>query len=228
MLNAHSIAFAFHKTAFKDRLADLEKALKTIEHLKKYKPKYRPSRSSGLFANFAPSLAPTFKPFGTRSAAQTPAEEKTHLFSSAFTSRVGSPTASRGGTPDLYDEGHAGDTEDNSPNSSKKGKGKARTAKIKEESAYQTPIESRPDSPAAGKLFTNAAPDHLYPPIPSPSPRPSRRNTENEEDNAVLQAGKVIKKAVLHDARNMTGKEDTEIAGLGWAVGSNEEARVSC
>lgn len=47
-----------------------------------------------------------------------------------------------------------------------------------------------------------------------------------EEDNAVLQAGKVLKKAVLHDARNMTGKEDTEIAGLGWAIGSNEEARV--
>ena len=202
----------------------LERNLKTIEHLKKYKPKHRASRSSGLFSGFAPALTPTLRPFGVRSAANTPAEERAHFFSGA-TSRADSPTVSRKGTPDLYDDGHAGDLEDNSPGSSKKGKGKAKHVKVKEEPiSISTPIESRPDSPAAGKLFTNTMPDHFYP--PTPSPRPSRRNSNDSDENAVLQAGKVLKKAVLHDARNLTGKEDTDIAGLGWAVGSTDEARV--
>jgi hypothetical protein len=224
MLNKH-IAFSFHRTAFKDRLEDLQSALKTIDHLKKYKPKHRANRSSGLFAGFNPMSKAAF---GFKSSPNTPADEKAHFFSNV-TSRYNSPDASRKGTPDPYDEGHSADCEDNA-NSSKKGKGKAKTDRDK--GLLTTPVESRPESPAnaySGKLFTNVSPVHSYPPRLSPSPRPtpSRRNSNESDKNVVLEAGKALKKAALHDARNITGNGDSDLGGLGWAVGSTDEARVS-
>lgn len=56
---------------------------------------------------------------------------------------------------------------------------------------------------------------------------PARRNSNSSDELAVVQAGKALKKAILHDARNMTGKADEEGVGvLGWTVGSTQEAKV--
>ena len=208
-----SLAFAFHRTAFKDRLESLQFALKTIDHLKNFKPKHRPDRSSKVFSGLY-----SRSPFGFRSGASTgastPFDEKSQFMSGA----------SRVGTPDPYDDGHAGDTEDNS-SSSKKGKGKQKTARIKIERTSDSPAESRSDSPAntpSGYLS-----DHTYPPKNSRPTTPVRKNSDSADELAVVQAGKALKKAVLSDARNITGKGDEdELSGLGWTVGSTDEAKV--
>ncbi|EJD01268.1 uncharacterized protein FOMMEDRAFT_110956 [Fomitiporia mediterranea MF3/22] len=211
---SHLIAFAFHETAFKDRLDELKFALKTIDHLKNFKPRHHRS-SAKIFGGFTPRGA-----FGFRSGGSTPYDEKSHFM--AGTSRVG--------TPDPYDDGHAGDTEDNST-SSKKGKGKQKHSRVKSPSATTSPGESRPDSPAnalSGQLVTNAHEGHTYPPR-SPESRPItpvRRNSDPSDELAVVQAGKALKKAVLSDARNITGQgEEDDLTGLGWTVGSTQEAK---
>ncbi|OCB90848.1 hypothetical protein A7U60_g1871 [Sanghuangporus baumii] len=208
---SHFIAYAFHRTAFKERLDELNFALKTIDHLKNYKPKYRPERSSKLFGGFGAR-----SPFGHRSGASTPYDERSHF----ITSRVA--------MPDPDDDGHAGDLEDNSQ-SSKKGKGKLKHARLK---SGNSPDYSRPDSPAntlSGQLVTNSHEEHVYPPktvnLDSRPATPVRRNSDSSDELAVIQAGKALKKAVLSDARNMTGKGDDGVEGLGWTVGSTQEAK---
>ncbi|KAL5527555.1 hypothetical protein ACEPAG_6356 [Sanghuangporus baumii] len=208
---SHFIAYAFHRTAFKERLDELNFALKTIDHLKTYKPKYRSERSSKLFSGFGAR-----SPFGFRSGASTPYDEKSHF----ITSRVE--------TPDPDDDGHAGDTEDNSQ-SSKKGKGKLKHVRLK---SGNSPVYSRPDSPAnalSGHHVTNSHEDHIYPPkivnLDSRPVTPVRRNSDSNDELVVVQAGKALKKAVLSDARNITGKGDDDVEGLGWTVGSTEEAK---
>lgn len=136
---------------------------------------------------------------------------------------------SRISTPDPYDDGHAGDTEDNIA-SSKKGKGKQKHARVKITNSSASPAESRPDSPAntpSGYLTTHSHDGHTYPPRNSRPATPVRKNSDSADEHVVIQAGKALKKAVLSDARNMTGKGDEEdVSGLGWTVGSTEEAKV--
>ncbi|KAH8118525.1 Mechanosensitive ion channel-domain-containing protein [Phellopilus nigrolimitatus] len=209
---SHMIAFAFHKTAFKDRLESLKMALKTIDHLKNYKPRHRPERSSKLFGGF-----------GTPKFGLSPYFEKSHFI----------PGSSRVGAPEPYDDGHTGDCEDNS---TKKGKGKQKHTGIKTMSGTFTP-DLRPDSPAnahSEQLITNShGGDHNYPPKASPvegsrsphSGTPGRRSSEHEEDNTIVHAAKALKTAVMHDARNLKGNDDAEISGLGWSIGSPHEAK---
>lgn len=107
-------------------------------------------------------------------------------------------------------------------------------------SAATTPSTSRPVTPVATqptKINTDIDLSHTYPPKSSSpnvsssgSPRPETprvgRRGSDSDDGAVLQAAKALKTAVLHDARNIKGKDDADISGLGWAVGSTDEAKV--
>lgn len=130
----------------------------------------------------------------------------------------------------MDDDGNAGDLEDNSQ-SSRKGKGKQKHARLKSGSS---PVDSRPDSPAnalSGHNVSNSHDDHAYPPravnLDSRPVTPVRKNSDPSDELAVVQAGKALKKAVLSDARNITGKgADDDIAGLGWTVSSTQEAKV--
>lgn len=49
---------------------------------------------------------------------------------------------------------------------------------------------------------------------------------EPRKPEVIKQAAKVIKNAVLHDARNIRGANDSEAAGLAWNVNSAHEAKV--
>ena len=52
-------------------------------------------------------------------------------------------------------------------------------------------------------------------------------NAQGDDEAVVMQAAKVLKTALLHDARNLTGNVDENITGLGWNVNSAHEAKVS-
>ena len=218
------LAFTFHKTAFKDRLETLKIGLKTVDHLKKYKPRH--SRSSKVLGGIISPLT-----FGLgKTPIGTPYHEKSHFLS-----------PSRPGTPEVYDDGHAGDSEDNTPASSKKGKAKQKRVRVKVDtsnlSGMSTPASgagspTTASAPIAksGQLFTNSTVDeHTYPPAQSPNTSgagtPSRKSSEDQE-GVVLHAAKALKTAVLHDARNIVGKGDEEEISLGWSVSSTHEAKV--
>jgi len=89
-------------------------------------------------------------------------------------------------------------------------------------------IEMAPLNPSSGQVYTTSAPatssnlnPFKYPP-PHGSPRAS---VDGGADGTLRNAAKVIKSAVLHDARNIKGKNG-EKDGLTWNVNSAHEAKV--
>ena len=57
-------------------------------------------------------------------------------------------------------------------------------------------------------------------------PQHSRTATAISDTEATLvQAAKVLRKAVLHDARNIQGRP-TDLSGLAWDINSTHEAKV--
>jgi len=219
-LLSHMIAFAFHRTAFKDRLESLTKTLKTIDHLREYRPKNKAKRNTGGYRT--PILSNLGFGIGT-----TPRLEKQEF----ITGR------SRPATPDMLseDEGIAGDIDDDEKGGSKKGKQRANRRSVfsmLRQNSESTTVPSRPDSPSA--TVSAASESHTYPPsrtpplgVTSPS-RPGTPNTRRSEDNdrVIVHAAKALKTAVLHDARNLIHHdEDEAIAGLGWSINSPREAK---
>lgn len=72
---------------------------------------------------------------------------------------------------------------------------------------------------------------HTYPPSASPpdaggSGRPTSMSTEAEDGQMLTQAAKALKAAVLHDARNIKGKDTTE-ADVSFTITSPHEAKVN-
>ncbi|KAH8106287.1 Mechanosensitive ion channel-domain-containing protein [Cristinia sonorae] len=213
---SHAIAFAFHRTAFRERLETLNEALKTIEKLRLYRPK-RPARSSG-FGRATPSLSAAF--------GLSPFVEKEHF---TFSSRQATPANSRPATPDRLQElvsGNEGDYED--PDATlvgKKGKKKGKGKGKNKQKGLKSPVESDHTSPTSGS-------PHVYPPTNSnDSPlrtganTPTRRAPSDESENVVTHAAHLLKAAVLHDARNIQGRVDENLGGLVWNVTSSHEAK---
>jgi len=86
-------------------------------------------------------------------------------------------------------------------------------------------IETIPHSPAGGQVY-NVPPTssssnlHRYPPSQSP------RTSVDGVEATVKHAAKVIKHAVLHDARNLSGRNGEDLGSLSWNVNSAHEAKV--
>jgi len=86
-------------------------------------------------------------------------------------------------------------------------------------------IETIPHSLARGQVY-NVPPTssslnlHRYPPSHSP------RTSVDGVEATVKHAAKVIKHAVLHDARNLSGKNGEDLGSLSWNVNSAQEAKV--
>ena len=145
------------------------------------------------------------------STAQTPL-----VFSKAH-SRPGSRQNSRPASPVMTfkDDGHMADSED----------GDSPTSKGKRRSAFLLSPGGDPKEPSMS--MTNA---HSYPPAPrSGVNTPARRRDSHDADDAgaaavVTQAAKVLKTAVLHDARNLKGKDGADRA-LVWDVTNSSEAK---
>ncbi|KAF9036045.1 hypothetical protein BDZ89DRAFT_1061875 [Hymenopellis radicata] len=199
---SHAIAFAFHRTAFKDRIDAISEALPVIEKLRDYRPK-AVSRS------------------GLRSGHRTP------IFGTPLTEKNQFDWGTR--TPD---EGTMGDTEDADRTmvaGRKKGKGKRASSgwfnskSRKSSIATMEAAEMGVMSSDNGSEPMTPAGLHHYPPI-------SRHSSDESSMHAgetIAQAAKVLKSAVLHDARNIKGEGANEkTAGiLSGGVGTVDEAK---
>ncbi|KAG8707925.1 hypothetical protein FRC09_001538, partial [Ceratobasidium sp. 395] len=178
------IAISFHRTAYKERLDEVNTAIKTIDHLRDYKPKRKTHH------------------------AQT---------SSYFASRMERD-------PMLLEEGLS----DAAPG---KGKGKAKGKgwfKSGDKDKTKAASRSRSSSPSA-------AVRHSYPPR-----RSSPDKDKDGADELLAQAARTVKRAVMHDARNMRGQDhghgfgavggdgEEDETGLKFKMGSTKEAKASC
>ncbi|KAF8528910.1 Mechanosensitive ion channel-domain-containing protein [Hysterangium stoloniferum] len=211
----HVIAFAFHRKAFSDRMEAMQHNLKVIDHLRHYRPRrhiQRPLAHRSVFSSF-----PTPK-------SATPAHE-----------RSGFNLGKRYGhtPPDLLPEedGHTADIEDT---------GNVKRGKNRKSWIFSSTPTSRQNSDMSQERNVANTPadqpydtHHLqtYPPAGpqndsnrSARVTPLQRRDSEEEDPVVVQAAKVLKSAVLHDARNLKGKA-SGFTGLGWDVTSAREAK---
>lgn len=213
-LYRHNKAFAFHRTAFKERLDTISEALKVVVTLRLYRPKHRshankPSRSAPLFSAFG--LLPT-------------SQERT------ADSRSSTPRHSRVGTLDGFGEGetspgHEADVEDADATLVRRSyKGKQRTSWLENQKRV-----TEPESMSRADQHVTPESPHRYP--PSPPKGRSFSDSSSDDDAAALvhqaahQAAKVIKTAVLHDARGIRGEIDDDLGGLVWNVTSAHEAK---
>lgn len=209
---SHFVAFTFHATAYKERMAEVQTTLDVVEKLRDYKPK-----SSGL----------------PRSGARTPLFSG---FTTPFAEKDGFNFGSQNSRDrTLVDDGAEADAEGNG-GSWRKWKGKGKHSKS---SASQTLDPSSPETPSENKQAwmnydernpSNAmlspgggGSPHRYPPSRPDSRAGSRPGTPDQEATLV-QAAKVLKSAVLHDARNIQGNND-HTAAMSWNVTSTQEAK---
>ncbi|KAH0839621.1 Mechanosensitive ion channel-domain-containing protein [Lanmaoa asiatica] len=193
-----SVAFAFHRTAYKERLEEVKCGLRIIEKLREYKPRTRHhnNRSSGGHGVF--NLGFVY-PFGEKGSNH----------------RQRGDSISQG-----YDGGNDADAEDN------KGKGKQRPPGLRasiqpHDIAPDSPELEDSKTPATHPAFS---PSHENQDVFYEYP-PSRKHMyQQEEHNPAIQAARAIKSAVLHDARNITGNDD-DLSGLRFSVTSAHEAK---
>lgn len=194
------IAFAFHRTAYKERLEDVKCGLRVIEKLREYKPRARQhgSRPSGGHGVFNRSFA---YPFSEK--------DTTH--------RQCDDSISQG-----CDTGNDADTEDN------RGKGKQKQASSHPHDVTPDSLEledlTRPTSHSPfDPSHENQDTFHENPP---PRKHAAEQHTNRQEEyNPAIQAARVIKSAVLHDARNIKGS-DKDLSGLLFSVNTTYEAKV--
>ncbi|KAF8592464.1 hypothetical protein K439DRAFT_1625826 [Ramaria rubella] len=231
----HIIAFAFHRKAFNDRIESLKHDLKVIDHLRGYRPKRHSAKNSGIRGFSLAGLV-----------AGTPGYEKSGFMfggsSGTSNEKQGFPhhyaPPSRPITPDPLsdDNTHAGDIEEGAE------RGNQDLTKLRARRTWSLPftLSSRQNSSSIN--VTPAVPtaladhpyrshgSHTYPPSADPNNafRPGKAVPQlrrmDEEDSTVIQAARALKTAVLHDARNIKGKEDGPSA-LGWDVNSAHEAK---
>lgn len=262
-----SSAFAFHRTAYQDRIESVRKSLAAIEALRNYYPKpvlgtqYKhsgksssttgtPGLSAVLGFNFGGSGGN-----GEGDGRRTPFDEKEHF---RFLSGALGKVVPRG----EEDGGDEADVEDDMAKK-RKYKGKQKQQKRNRENIAPPTAQDGPDAtinsknnntiravgsashltiqstsssrpPTPSNLKPNSAlsgtggdSPHRYPPT-NRSYTPSRRTSVDGgegEEALVVTAAKVLKTAVLHDARNIKGK-DTTTKGLLWNVNSAHEAKV--
>ena len=135
------------------------------------------------------------------------------------------------------EDGEDGDVEDGG--GTKSTKGKQKRADLKPSSRQDTSFTlgstdngsnmPRSDAPSVAGTHSGLHPSHnadsLHKYPPTPSPARSRRSSLDDADGPLLNAAKVIKTAVLHDARNIKGKDSASKA-LMWNVNSAHEAKV--
>ncbi|KAH7916809.1 Mechanosensitive ion channel-domain-containing protein [Hygrophoropsis aurantiaca] len=210
---SHAIAFAFHRTAYKERLEEVKRALHAIEKLRDYKPKpstrHHHQRSGG-------GHTPMFSALGF----MTPFSEKEHF--NLLSNRL------RDESPGPLSGGDDGDDEDGGKTKNKKAKHINRRLKVSpkvDDSAGGTPTSEKhigsPSGTPSHSPQDKHSPTHKYPPTPV---RRRSIDPHDESDAAFVQAARAFKSAVLHDARNIKGKEDA-MASLMFSVTSAHEAK---
>ncbi|KAJ3503863.1 hypothetical protein NLJ89_g8241 [Agrocybe chaxingu] len=236
-------------TAYKDRVEVVEKALAVIEKLREYRPKlptHTPHTRSGTRTPVFGLSLPAFSEKQHYSQLSGALRNMSPPVSRSGTSHGHEDVENYGDTEDANKTlvnpstkkgkkkerlswfgggGHSGETSRKTTDPMEFPRGG--TTPVNEKT--QEGIELVPTSAvsyASGPAFTsnpvtpsNLNP-HRYPPHGTNSPRPSL----DSADATLKQAAKVIKNAVLHDARNLRGKNEN-LAGLSWNINSTHEAK---
>ncbi|KAJ7477111.1 Mechanosensitive ion channel-domain-containing protein [Mycena galericulata] len=184
---SHAIAFAFHRTAFKDRIDAVQETLLVVEQLREYRPKHS-KRGSGL-------RTPLFGGF------TTPTLDNDHF--NFLSSKL------------------------------KDHKRRSELANLNwENETTKTNIEthepgSAPPSRPLSRIGENQVPHehhHVHHHDHSPHRYPPSRGDHDANDATLVgTAAKVLKSAMLHDARNIKGKDAT--SSMQWNVNSAHEAK---
>jgi hypothetical protein len=277
-------AFSFHRTAYRERIETVEKALAVIEKVRQYRPKpsasHHQTKSSG-------GRTPVLGGLGAFS-------EKQHFKALSGALKEVAPPVSRehsaattaGSTATMTDEEYAGDVdyrvqgenrtfvrstekgkkEIPSPNrlSWSHGYDTTTTDEIERNNIGQSEIptifvgDPRTSNAAGGSSSQFMSPSqhekrgsepikirsgdrervqlHRYPPTLGSGMSSNGQNsplsasgTNNHKydllDSVPLKAAMMLKHAVLHDARNLSGKTG-DLGGLTWHVNSAHEAKV--
>lgn len=201
-------AFAFHRTAYKERLEEVKCGLRVIEKLREYKPRTRQHNNRSNSGHGMFNLGFIY-PFSEK--------DSKHRQRDVSVSQ---------GYHDGNDAGADADAEDN------KGKGKQRPTvsgasiqlhgiapDLPDIEDSRTPASHPTSNPSHEKQNIT----HEYP--PSRKRAVGQHMYQQEERNPAIQAARVIKSAVFHDARNITGN-DNDRYELGFTINSAHEAKV--
>lgn len=193
-------AFAFHQTAYKERLEEVKCGLRVIEKLRAYKPRTRHhNRSSAGHGVFNLGF---IHPFGEK--------DSNH--------RRGGNSVSQ-----CYDGANDADTEDNKAKGKQKSVGSRASIQLHEIPPDSPDLENSRTltSPPAFNLSDEK--QNGYP--PSRKRTVDQHVPQQEEHNPAILAARAIKSAVLHDARNIKGDDD-DLSELKFSVNSAHEAKV--
>ncbi|KAK2466332.1 hypothetical protein APHAL10511_001974 [Amanita phalloides] len=192
---SHAIAFAFHRTAYRERASALKEALAIIERLRQYRPKPPTPRKPG-------SRTPVF-------GNSSPMSEKEHYgFLHNALRNVMSSDGKRKRVSTGEDISDA-DVEGNVQDSAMKRKGKARMSDTGHVSGSSSPERGSPATPPVSA-------QHHFP--------PSIEGSSTDASPPIFHAAKVLKHAVLHDARNIR-RATSVSAGLSSSISSSKEAK---
>ncbi|KAF9008845.1 Mechanosensitive ion channel-domain-containing protein [Cyathus striatus] len=230
---SHFIAFSFHSTAYKDRIEYLQEALEVIEKLRDYRPKFtHHAQRSGARTPFG---------FGYST---TPMTDKEHFkfVSGALQNATPRRPNTRFGPTDEGDDGDVDEGDKTLVGSSKKGKARlswfgtggnrgkhSRQATADEQGKKAGSIDEEIEMlPRSRPMTPSQLNPHRYPPSSRNSPNHSVDNhtpNSGDGDATLMQAAKLLKNAVLHDARNISGKFEEGVTNISWNVGSSHEAK---
>lgn len=239
---SHAVAFAFHQTAFKERIETLQTALVAVDKLKDYRPKhYNPRGARSGARTPVPILGTVGHALGLGHITPNTEKENFSFLTSALKKHsqhttagtdggdeaetvVGSP--SRGNTLNTFGFGVGGEKTRHSWFN-------AQPSPADRFGRSPQDTNNANSSPADGTPFRSAPPDrfdshidspHRYPPTTSSgSPRPS----VDLAGDTIVSAARALKNAVLHDARNIKGAEnETGLLGSSNAVATAAEAKV--
>ncbi|KAJ7579082.1 Mechanosensitive ion channel-domain-containing protein [Mycena floridula] len=220
---SHFIAFAFHRTAFKDRVDAVQEALQVIENLRDYRPK---------FTTKIPRSGIRTPLFGFN----IPLTDKDHfnVVSGALRSHAAQQASADGHEADVEDGEHTVvGTGSRKSTLMGLGKGKNRmswlggtnrspeTPSPELEMGVYPRNTSNVNTPTGVPLNPDA---HHYPPTGNNS---TRSSIDHSAGDTIAQAARALKNAILHDARNIKGKETDGFLGFASVANSSEAKRLA-
>ncbi|KAF8343007.1 uncharacterized protein EI90DRAFT_3143512 [Cantharellus anzutake] len=236
------IGFTFHRVAFEDRIQEVNKATNVLDHLKDYKPTHKNRQSGFNFGRviFPPLRAPQSRPLTPiESQTEDPqaleagfAADNDEIPASAkkYRKKQRSSKSWFGGGKRVPTSDPTNDafTAEMTPISS----GRDGVSNISSADVTRGSFQgerSRSNSPSPRFALGSGSQTHTYPPNNNDSNRRvgggETEVTDDEGFGAVATtAARVLKTAVLHDARNIKGKDITA-ADLGFAISSPHEAK---
>ncbi|TBU44799.1 Mechanosensitive ion channel-domain-containing protein [Dichomitus squalens] len=249
---SHFIAFSFHRTAYKERLEEVGDALRVIEKLRVYRPKRRHAAKSS-FGRSTPVFSALLTPSHERDRFLNLNPNPNG--GSRPSTPGGSRAPSRAGTPEPGHASDNDDDRETTLVGKKGKQRTSWFGHPRSQSEPQPQPRRQSSEESGGersdqRLHNLETQQHRYPPSPlahSPvhaggSPARARKGhahahgdgeRESEDDadaaamvqHAATHAAKALKTAILHDARNIQGRDDAELGGLVWNVTSSHEAK---